>query len=133
MQFLNKKNIKTAGRFVFAIAVFFLPLLVVMAQTPCNPDIELCNPLKYDSFCQIIGLLLDAALIIGIPVAVLFIVYAGFKFVIARGSPNELAEARTNLFNTLIGIGIFVGASLIAKVIIGTLAQLGVDTGGSCF
>ena len=52
-------------------------------------------------------------------------------FVFARGNPSELEAARTNLFNTLIGIAIFVGASLIAKVIIGTLHQLGVNV-GSC-
>ena len=81
---------------------------------------ELTNPLKVSSVCQLIGLLLHAAIVIGIPIAVLFIVYAGFKFVLARGSPGELSEARTNLVYTLIGIAIFIGASLIANVIIAT-------------
>jgi hypothetical protein len=90
------------------------------------------NPLAVSSICQLIGLLLKAAIAIGIPIAVLFIVWAGFKFVLARGSPGELTEARSNLIATLIGIAIFLGASLIANVIISTLHQLGVNGVNQC-
>lgn len=90
------------------------------------------NPLAVDSICGLIALLLKAAIAIGIPIAVLFIVYAGFKFVVARGSPGELSEARANFVATLIGIAIFIGASLIANVIIATLGQLGVNGITAC-
>lgn len=90
------------------------------------------NPLGVDSICGLVVLLLKAAVTIGIPIAVLFIVYAGFKFVVARGSPGELTEAKANLVATLIGIAIFVGASLIAGVIIATLEQLGVNGIAAC-
>ena len=85
------------------------------------------NPLQVCSISDLIALLLHAAIVIGIPIAVLFIVYAGFKFILARGSPGELSEARSNLVYTLIGVAIFIGASLIANVIIATLQQLGVQ------
>jgi len=65
-------------------------------------------------------------MIIGIPIAVLFIVWAGFKFVLAQGNPGELTEARSNFLHVIIGIGIFVGASLIASIIVNTLGALGV-------
>ncbi|MES2007087.1 MAG: pilin [Patescibacteria group bacterium] len=97
-----------------------------------NDPFQLKNPLGVDSICKLIGLLLQAAVAIGIPIAVLFIVYAGFKFVMARGSPGALTEARSNLVATLIGIAIFVGASLIANVIIATLAQLGANGVTNC-
>jgi len=90
------------------------------------------NPLAVDSICELIALLLKAAIAIGIPIAVLFIVYAGFKFIMARGSPGELSEARSNLISTIIGIAIFIGASLIANVIIATLGQLGVNGINAC-
>lgn len=98
---------------------------------PGDPNM-LQNPLGVNSICQLINLLLKAALVIGIPIAVLFIVYAGLKFVLARGAPGELSEARANLVATLIGIGIFVGATLIANVIIATLAQLGANGITAC-
>jgi len=99
--------------------------------TGADPQ-TLQNPLGVNSFCELIGVVLQAAIAIGIPIAVLFIVWAGFKFILARGSPGELSEARSNLIATIIGIAIFLGASLIANVIIGTLHELGVQGISSC-
>ncbi|MDO8548055.1 MAG: pilin [bacterium] len=83
------------------------------------------NPLGADSFCGLVKNILQAAIQIGIPVAVLFIVYAGFKFVLARGKPEELKKARDNFLWTIIGIAIFLGAWLLASVIKNTVNQLG--------
>lgn len=90
---------------------------------------EVKNPLGVGSFCGLIKALLRAIIAIGIPIAVLFIVYAGFKFVIAQGKPEKLSEARKNLMYTFIGIGIFLGAWLLAMVIANTINQLGQGTG----
>jgi len=120
MKYLKETYVRAIG----TLAVFLLPLFVFAADGGPN---TLQNPLKFDSFCQIVGLLINAAVVIGIPIAILFIVWAGFKFILARGSAAALTEARTNLWNTLIGVAIFVGASVIAGVIINTLANLGVN------
>ncbi len=82
---------------------------------------ELQNPLKFKTVCGLVTGLLNAVMIIGVPIAVLFIIWAGFKFIIAQGNPNELGEARNNFLHVIIGIAIFLGASLIAAVIINTL------------
>jgi hypothetical protein len=88
------------------------------------------NPLGgINSFCGLIKALLTAVIQIGIPIAVLFIVYAGFKFVLARGNPTKLQEARQGLLYTLLGIGIFLGAWLIAMVIANTVNALGAGSG----
>jgi beta-lactamase regulating signal transducer with metallopeptidase domain len=90
------------------------------------------NPLGgINSFCGLIKAILSAVIAIGIPIAVLFIVYAGFKFVLAMGNPGKLAEARQNLMYTLIGIGIFLGAWLLALVIANTVNSLGAGSSQS--
>jgi len=90
------------------------------------------NPLgSINSFCGLIKSVLGAVIQIGIPVAVLFIVFAGFKFVLARGNPSKLEEAKKNLLYTLIGIGIFLGAWLIAVVIANTVNSLGAGSSQS--
>ena len=61
----------------------------------------------------------------------LFIVWAGFKFVLARGNSTALQEARKNLMYTLIGIGIFLGAWLIAMVIANTVNSLSAGSGSA--
>ncbi|HVZ76180.1 MAG TPA: pilin [Candidatus Paceibacterota bacterium] len=91
------------------------------------------NPLgSITSVCQLMLALLNAVMVIGIPVAILFIIWAGFKFIIAQGNPGELGEAKTNFYHVIIGIAIFLGASLIASVIINTLRNLGVQGINSC-
>jgi hypothetical protein len=90
------------------------------------------NPLGgINSVCGLIKAVLGAVIQIGIPIAVLFIVFAGFKFVLARGNPEKLKEARNNLMYTLIGIGIFLGAWLIAVVIANTVNSLGAGSGSA--
>ncbi len=113
------------------IGLTISPLLGLAAPVNCEPGM-LCNPLGVSSFCGLVKIILDAALVIGIPIAVLFIVYAGFKFVVAQGNPEELSAARKNMLYTVIGIAIFVGASLIAGVIVNTMVALGVQGIGSC-
>lgn len=92
------------------------------------------NPLGggITSVCGLVVALVKAAIAIGIPIAILFIVWAGFKFVLAQGKPDALKEARNNFLHVIIGIGIFLGSSLIASVIVNTLHQLGVQGINTC-
>ncbi|MDE2213376.1 MAG: hypothetical protein KGJ34_02490 [Patescibacteria group bacterium] len=114
------------------ISFLFSPLVTAAQSCPGNAYC-VTNPLGDNtSFCGLIIKLLNAAMVIGAPIAVLLVVYAGFKFVAARGNTEALASARSNLIYTLIGIAIFFGASLIASVIIGTLQGLGVNGIQSC-
>ena len=83
------------------------------------------NPLKADSISEFVEQVLQAVLIIGIPVIVLFIVLAGLKFVTAMGSPDKLAKAKENLLYVVIGAGLFLGAWTIARVIYSTVKSLG--------
>jgi hypothetical protein len=91
------------------------------------------NPLGgINSFCGLIKKLLQAAIEIGIPIAVLFIIYGGFKFVMAQGNPKLLGEARQNFLWTVVGIGIFLGAWLLAMVIAATVNAVGGQNYISC-
>ena len=99
---------------------------------PAQGSKILSDPLGGKSVCGLVTGLLEAAMIIGIPIAILFIVWAGFKFVLAQGNGTKLEEARKNFLNVVIGIAIFVGASLIGSVIINTVRALGVTGINSC-
>lgn len=96
-------------------------------RTPTQYAVQ--NPLKAKSISEFVEQILQAVVIIGIPIAILFIVFAGFKFVLAQGNPDALKLARKNLINTIIGIAIFLGAWLIAQVIYNTVKALGPATG----
>jgi hypothetical protein len=122
-----------------AFALILTPL-AVSADFTSSPSQRvtggstLLNPLNgnINSVCDLVIALVKAAIAIGIPIAILFIVWAGLKFVLAQGNPGKIGEAQRNLLHVVIGIAIFIGSSLIANVIINTLQQLGVQGINSC-
>ncbi len=59
----------------------------------------------------------------------LFLVYAGFLFIIARGNTEKLTTARHNLVWTIVGIGLFLGAWFLGQVIAATINSLQQGTG----
>ena len=90
------------------------------------------NPLAVSSFCDLLKIVLQALLILGLPIAVIFLVLAGFKYIIAYGNPGDITKAHENLKWTVIGVARFLGAWTIAQIIKATLVSLGVSGFGSC-
>ena len=84
------------------------------------------NPLSVKSFCALIKLLFSALVQLGIPVAVIFLILAGARYVFAMGNPTAISKAHDTLKWTVIGIALFLGAWLIVMAIAATLSQLGV-------
>jgi len=59
--------------------------------------------------------LIDIALKLAALVAVIFVVYGGFRFATAQGSPEGVAAGKKTLLNAIIGLVIAVLASQIVK------------------
>ena len=140
-----KFYIKNLAPLLFTLAIVFLPLVGIAAEMtntvgdPITNRISssptatsLQNPLKVTNFCDLLKIVLQAILIIGMPVAVVFLVIVGFKFILAQGNPEKIKEAQKNFLHTVIGIAIFLGAWTIAKVIAATLAGLGASSVNEC-
>lgn len=82
------------------------------------------NPLRYTDLQSFLYALLDLVLLIGYIVAVFFIIFSGFKFVMAQGNPGEISKARNMLMWTVIGTAVLIGAKVIATVIQATVEAL---------
>ncbi len=83
------------------------------------------NPLgSIDTIQKLIIKILDLVVQIGLPVIVLMIMYAGFKYVIARGDPGKIKEAHQALLWTVIGAAVVLGASVISYAIQSTVTSL---------
>jgi len=84
------------------------------------------NPLsgKADSLLQALTLAYNVFAKFAYIVLVFFFVYAGFKFVMARGNPEELETAKRMLLYTVIGAALILGGQVIASLIQGTVNQL---------
>ena len=108
---------------MLAAWVVTLPAFVHAADTTCQSG-RLCNPLRFPSIETFIQGVLQAIVLIGVPVITLFIVYAGFKFVLARGKPGEISKAKDNFVWVILGAALILGAWVLATLIGGTVSQL---------
>ncbi len=82
------------------------------------------NPIKATNLQELIERLLKLVYLIGVPVIVCFLLWAGFLFIEARGNDTKLTKARNNLLNVVIGTVLFLGAYTIAKVVIATIKDI---------
>ena len=57
-------------------------------------------------------------------VVVVWIIWAGFTYVLAQGNPEELKKAHKRLLWSLVGAGILLGAEAISKVVQNTVTSL---------
>lgn len=100
----------------FVILVLALPAFALAA--------ELVSPLAYKSVSDFIAAVLRAAVYVSMPIIALFIMYAGFKYILARGNPGAIGEAHTNFLYVIIGTMLILGAWVLATLIGGTVSQL---------
>ncbi|MFM2374654.1 MAG: hypothetical protein RLZZ234_649 [Candidatus Parcubacteria bacterium] len=84
----------------------------------------LCNPLSFGSFGEFFIALIDILILFAIPIIVLMIIYAGFLYVMARGSEEQVTKASRALTYAVLGGLLILGAELILKIIQGTVSQL---------
>ncbi len=118
--------------------VFILPTLI-FAQSPTNPGgttgttqnpvtigATIKNPFNggNDLMTLIRTILSDIVMPIAAIAVVMWIIWAGFQFVLAQGNPGAIDKAKQNLLYSLIGGGILLGAVAISKVIQATVTAL---------
>jgi len=106
-----------------ACAMRIVYVCVALAATPAY---ALDNPLKSE-FQTIPGFIkgvLEVFVMVALPIVALFIVYAGFRFISARGNENKLTDAKNNFMFIILGSLLILGAWLIANLIQGTVSQL---------
>lgn len=98
---------------------------LALADSNCTGN-SLCNPLnpQFNSIPGFISGVLKVMVEVALPIITIFIVYAGFKFVAARGNPGKLDEAKQNFVWVIFGALLILGAWVIATLIGGTVTQL---------
>lgn len=73
---------------------------------------------------DLIEKILKVVVDIGTPIAVLFIIYAGFLFVTAQGNETKITKAKNAFTWAIIGTAVLLGAWVLALAIEGTIGNL---------
>jgi hypothetical protein len=82
--------------------------------TSCKVNVGLDNP---KSLSLVMLAVFEIVLRIGGIAAVIYVVYGGFQYIIARAEPDRARGARTTIQNALIGLVITLFASAIVNLI----------------
>lgn len=75
------------------------------------------NPLKYDTFQGVLGAVSKFLFQIGLALAPVMLIIAGFMFVTAGGSPDRVSNARKMALYTIIGLAVILLASGLIAVL----------------
>ncbi len=88
-----------------------------------NPglNIHLNNPLKVNTITDAISLFMSIIIRIALPLIIIFFIWAGLSFILARGNPTKIETAKRMFFYTVIGTMLILGAWVITNAIIGTV------------
>jgi len=102
----------------------FIPSVSFGAKSSGSSTGKISNPINVSSISDLIDTVLETVIAVGAPIAVFFMIYAGFKYVIARGNKDKIKEAHQMLLWVIVGTVILLGASLLSDIVSGTIDQL---------
>ncbi|MEX0933984.1 MAG: pilin [Candidatus Paceibacterota bacterium] len=116
----------------WVIGFLLVPTTLVLGATDLKGEVEgdgsapfeLKNPLQFDTIEKLLAKIIEILVLIGTPIAVVFLIYSGFLFVSARGNEEKITKAKMTFMWTVIGTAILLGASVIANVLEGTISQV---------
>jgi len=106
---------------IFKATITFLWWLPLVAfgnsQTVVTEPVKLLNPLKVDSIQGLLVAVINVVMVLMVPVIVFYIIYSGFKYVMARGNASQVEEASQSLLYSILGGVLILGAFAIASII----------------
>ncbi len=94
------------------------------SQSDFPLQVKLQNPLKVNTIQGAIKLFMDTVVKIAIPFIVVFFIWSGINFILARGNATKIGEAKQMFWYTVIGTLLILGAWAITDAIVGTINSI---------
>lgn len=80
-------------------------------------EVGLQNPIKVNSIGEFFYMVANFAYSLSYAVIAFFLIWSGFKFVMAQGNEEKLTDAKNTLKYTIIGAILLIGANVITEVV----------------
>lgn len=106
-----------------SLTAYFSLASVALADQPLNACgsgqfNKLCN-LDAGNFGGIVGSIIQLVFVIAVVVALFYLVYGGFRWLISTGDKGKVTEAREHIIAAIIGLVIIFLAYFIINIILG--------------
>jgi hypothetical protein len=100
------------------VSQMLIPIVQAAPSAATIEPVRLENPLNgIDSIEGLLVAILNIIMILMVPVIVFFIIYAGFKYVMAQGNASQVEEATRALTYAIIGGVLILAALAITEII----------------
>jgi len=104
------EKLKKIWRVTIPAALISLPILA-FADINYPPG----SALTLTKIEQLIDTVANWLIVIGVVIAVIFIIWGGLKYMTARGDPKKAEEARSSIIHGVIGAAIVLGVGVILR------------------
>lgn len=123
---MKKVNYIKISAFIISLFIILVPIFIIQANPPEASKVTIDNPLGPNNMQvkDVLSKIMDIVALIGGIVVAFFIIFSGFKFVMAKGNPGELEKAKEMFFATVIGGAILLGAGIIANIVVTTVETI---------
>lgn len=108
-----KKTLVCLSSWVSSLVV----VLISVGPQLAEAQSKFKNPIAFPTIQDFLVAILNVVIVIATPIVVLFIIYAGFKYVTAQGKPEQIQEATKALTYAVIGGLVIISAVAIIKII----------------
>ena len=115
------KTIKKIFNKVSIVTLMVAPFSSVYAAETSAAKLK--TPIGFTSFGAIVGAIVDVVVKVGTLLVIMAIIYAGFLFVTAQGSPDKISKAKATFLWVIIGSVILLGADQLSEVVQNTAGQ----------
>ena len=78
---------------------------------------EFNNPITFGTIPDLLITIINVFIVVATPIVIFFLIFAGFKYVMAKGNPEKITEASQSLLYGVIGGVIIFGAIAIMTII----------------
>lgn len=116
----------------YMLYVTCFPVFAATGSSLVNPDLSnkirtntnaATTPFSSKDLTTVIGIVINSILgILGV-IFLILIIYAGFRWLMAKGVDTDITKARNLIENSIIGLIIVVGCFVIVKFVLGALQK----------
>ncbi|MBI2023394.1 hypothetical protein HYT01_02400 [Candidatus Giovannonibacteria bacterium] len=100
-------------KYISLIAIYYL--LTIKSASAVQIYDPLPSGTTFETVVRSVGNMLKA---LGIPLAVIFFIWAGFLFVTAQGNEQQIEKAKKAFWWTVVGTALLVGAIVLSEAIV---------------
>lgn len=114
---------KTLGRVVIPVTMALLPVLAFAQLPDPNAGVVGGQAITLQEIQDIIERIAGFLIVIGVILAVIFIIWGGIRYMAAGGDAAKAGAAKTMIFNGIIGAAVVLGVGVILQTVAGLVAR----------